>query len=101
MATISNPQGLERNTITVGKIYSKEPVPFGDKAGETQYNVIEHTAEVYQGSSGSALINEDLEIVGINLGASEDAFHHFLRGKAMPCDSILDFINDMENSISS
>lgn len=43
-------------------------MPFGDEAGKKQHAVIRHTCVLSEGSSGSALLNEDLEIVGINLG---------------------------------
>jgi S1-C subfamily serine protease len=93
---MGNPDENSRNTVTTGKITSREPVPFGDKDGETQHNIIEHTAKTSSGSSGGALLNKDMEIVGIHLGGSENIFRSFLRGKAMPCDRMLDFLSDMD-----
>jgi S1-C subfamily serine protease len=57
-----------------------------------QYNIIQHSAKSSIGFSGGALLNKDMEIVGISLGAGENIFHQFKVGKAMPCDKILDFL---------
>ncbi len=100
IATISNPHDYERNKITIGKITSKKPLPFGDQAGKLQYNIIEHSAKISLGSSGSVLLNKSLEIVGINLGGSENILRQNIRGKAMPSDKILEFLRDFENSRS-
>lgn len=96
VAAIGNPHEGSRNTITTGKITSKTPVPFGDIAGVNQHHVIEHSAKTSQGSSGGALLNKDMEVVGIVLGASENIFHKFVKGKAMPCDKILEFLSSMD-----
>ena len=96
VAAMSNPHNYKRNNVTTGRIRSRNPVSFGDTAGRNQHNIIEHTARLSQGSSGGALINKNMEIAGINLGASE-FFGEFLKGKAMPSDRILDFLADMDN----
>jgi S1-C subfamily serine protease len=96
VAAIGNPHKGSRNTITTGKITSKTPVPFGDIAGVNQHHVIEHSAKTSQGSSGGALLNKDMEVVGIVLGASENIFHKFVKGKAMPCGRILEFLRVMD-----
>ncbi|HEM3651524.1 S1 family peptidase [Streptococcus suis] len=62
--TMSNPHG-ERNKVTAGKIKSKEYVTFSDNEESTVDLVVEHTALISVGSSGSALLNEKLELVGI------------------------------------
>ena len=92
VAAMGNPYGRGRNVVTTGEITSKTPVPFGDEAGETQHPVITHSAKIYAGSSGSVLLNKNLEIVGINLGASENSFR-FIAGKAVPCDKIAEFLD--------
>ena len=93
VASLSNPHG-RRNVITVGKVRSIKPGPFGDKAGESQYPIIKHTAVISEGSSGSALLNENLEIVGINLGGGENIFRKFVYGMAMPSDRIREFLDE-------
>lgn len=93
VACISNPYG-KRNIITAGKIISRRPSPFGDEAGNMQYPVIKHTAIISAGSSGSALLNEDLEVVGINIGGNENMFRQFISGMAMPNDRIHAFLKE-------
>lgn len=95
VASMSNPYG-KRNIVTAGKISSRKPRPFGDEAGEMQYPIITHTAVLSGGSSGSALLNENLEIVGINLGGRENIFRQNISGMAMPSDFILDFLKEWE-----
>jgi len=92
VAAIGNPHTGNRNTVTTGKITSKKPVPFGDEAGKNQHSIIQHSAKSSIGFSGGALLNRNMAIVGINLGAGENIFHQFKVGKAMPCDKILDFL---------
>ncbi|WP_432402173.1 S1 family peptidase [Wukongibacter sp. M2B1] len=95
VASMSNPYG-ERNIVTAGKVSSRKPRPFGDEAGKMQYPIIKHTAILSEGSSGSALLNENLEIVGINLGGNENVFRQFISGMAMPSDRILSFLEEWE-----
>ena len=93
-------QNGKRNIVTAGKISSRKPSPFGDEEGNFQYPIIKHTAFVSAGSSGSALLNEDLEIVGINLGGKENMFHSFISGMAMPSDRISTFMDEWKNQLS-
>lgn len=96
VASMSNPSG-KRNIVTAGKVSSRKPRPFGDEAGKIQYSVIRHTAILSEGSSGSALLNEDLEVVGINLGGNENLFRKFISGMAMPSDRIRAFLEEWKN----
>jgi len=96
VASMSNPYG-KRNIVTAGKISSKKLWSFNDEAGKTQYQNIKHSAVISEGSSGSALLNENLEIVGINLGGNENIFHKFISGMAMPNDRIRAFLEEWKN----
>lgn len=100
VAAIGNPADYGRNYVSFGKITSKEPVPFGDELDDKQFNVITHSAYVSEGSSGSMLINENLELVGINLGGAVNGFGKFVEGKAMSIDKIKDFLNDFNNFLN-
>jgi len=93
IAVISNPENRERNYLSFGKITTKKPVPFGDDKDKDQVNIIEHSAYVGSGSSGSVLLNNDLKIVGINLGGSTNLFGSFKKGKAMPVNRIVEFVD--------
>jgi S1-C subfamily serine protease len=92
---VSNPYG-KRNIVTAGKISSRKPRPFGDKSGKMQYPIIKHTSVLSEGSSGSALLNENMEIVGINLGGGENIFRQYIYGMAMPSDQIRAFLEEWE-----
>ncbi|VEU80570.1 S1 family peptidase [Haploplasma axanthum] len=92
ISSISNPKDRDRNYLSFGKITSKIAVPFGDDKDNIQYNVIEHNSYINEGSSGSILINNDLKVVGINLGGTTRR-DKFIKAKAMPLDRIIEFIN--------
>jgi len=96
VVTMSNPHG-ERNKVTAGKIKSKEYVTFSDNEESTVDLVVEHTALISEGSSGSALLNEKLELVGINIGGNENIYRKFLSGVAIPSDLIQKFLAEWEN----
>jgi S1-C subfamily serine protease len=93
VVSMSNPYG-KRNIISAGKINSRKPGPFGDGAGKMQYPIITHTSVISEGSSGSALLNENLEIAGINLGGSENIFRQYISGMAIPCNLVHDFLEE-------
>lgn len=96
VVTMSNPHG-ERNKVTAGKIKSKEYVTFSDNEESTVDLVVEHTALISEGSSGSALLNEKLELVGINIGGNKNIYRKFLSGVAIPSDLIQKFLTEWEN----
>ncbi|MCL2633923.1 MAG: serine protease [Oscillospiraceae bacterium] len=98
VAALGNPWENYNNSVavTTGRVTSRSPVEFGDKAGKNQYNVIRHSARTSSGSSGGALLNRDMEIVGINLGGGENIFGWFIFSMAMPSDRILEFLNEAD-----
>jgi S1-C subfamily serine protease len=60
---------LQYNTITLGKVSDNDSTV--SVSGDKTYNgVISHTAVINQGSSGGALINFSLKIVGINFAGT-------------------------------
>jgi S1-C subfamily serine protease len=100
VAAIGNPwenRNYRNATIvTTGRVTSRNPVPFGDKAGKNQHNVIRHSARMDEGNSGGALVNQSMEIVGVNLGGGENIFGWFVFGMAMPSDKILEFLSEAD-----
>lgn len=95
VGAISNPNDNGKNQITVGRIISIRPTISLLKKDGITYPLLTHTARTSNGSSGSMLLNENMELVGVNLGGAElkvFAFRFFLAGKSMPCDSILKFL---------
>jgi serine protease Do len=97
VVAIGNPYGEERNMITYGKITSRNLIGFNDEAGKTQYKSLKHSAFIDKGSSGSALMNKNFKIIGINLGGGRDVFGNFRYGMAMPSNKINDFLDQWDN----
>ena len=95
IASMSNPHG-KRNIVTAGKIGSKKFWDYEDESEKVKYSIIRHSAVTSEGSSGSALLNEDLEIVGINLGGNENLFHQFVSGMAIPNDQMHAFLGEWD-----
>jgi len=93
VASMSNPFG-ERNIVTAGRLGSSKVWHYEDEIGTFNYTIIKHSAVTSQGSSGSALLNEDLEIVGITLGGNENFFRQFVSGMAIPSDQIQAFLKE-------
>lgn len=93
VASMSNPSD-KRNIVTAGKIGSKGFWNYKDEAGKFKYSIIKYSAVTSAGSSGSALLNEELEIVGITLGGNENIFRQFISGMAIPNDQIRDFLRE-------
>ena len=90
---MSNPFG-KRNVVTAGRIGSHKIWHYKDEIGTFDYTIINHSAVTSQGSSGSALLNEDMEIVGINLGGNENFFRQFISGMAIPNEQIQEFLKE-------
>lgn len=93
VASMSNPFG-ERNIVTAGRLGSRKIWHYEDEIGTFDYTIIKHSAVTSQGSSGSALLNEDMEIVGINLGGNENFLRQFISGMAIPNEHIQEFLKE-------
>ena len=59
--------------------------------------VIEHNAYMNHGNSGGAAINENLKLVGINVGGSFSLLKHYKKGYMIPYDIVQKNINDWRN----
>jgi S1-C subfamily serine protease len=59
--------------------------------------VIEHNAYMNHGNSGGAAINENLKLVGINVGGSFTLLNHYKKGYMIPYDIVQTNINDWRN----
>jgi len=91
VVAMGNPLG-RRNLVTAGHIRNRKNVIFDDGAGQKPQELMIHTAWTGEGSSGSALLNSDLEIVGICLGGNENVIRKYLSGMAVPSDRIKTFL---------
>lgn len=92
ITVISNPDG-ERFVQTYGMIRSRDYFLFNSGDELPSVNTLKHNAFVAHGSSGSAVLNEDMEIVGINIGGGEDMGHRFMYGAMVPCELINEFLD--------
>ena len=89
--SLGTPAG-QQNAITVGRITDFLNVKLDADAYLTnvEFGVLAHNAEVRRGSSGGALINSDLQLVGINFaGKGGDDFSE---GYAIPINKVREFI---------
>ncbi len=87
--SIGSPSG-QANIITAGKILQYKNIE------QVDYEILLHDALVKPGSSGSMLINQKFEIVGINTWGFEKSTksaEEFVYGGATPIEKILEFIN--------
>jgi len=98
--SIGSPSG-KHNIITAGNIIDFQNID------NVEYKVIIHDALIHNGSSGSMLINEDYEIVGLNtwgfVGENEYVItsEDYVIGGATPVNSIKDFLKDIKFDITN
>jgi serine protease Do len=88
--SIGSPFG-QHNIITAGKVLDYREIDNVD------YEVIIHNAIIRNGSSGSMLINENFEIVGINtwgFKSNKDDEEDFVVGGATPVEKILECLHN-------
>ncbi|MBQ8380969.1 MAG: trypsin-like peptidase domain-containing protein [Clostridia bacterium] len=84
------------NNLSFGKVLKHDIVNMGassDPTSQITFTVIWHNSYVDHGSSGGALINEDLEIVGINYAAATDNEGDFSCGFAVDSLKIKEFLD--------
>lgn len=76
IAVIGNPDG-KRFVHSFGEILSDEQIVFSANDGKSDNLVTTHNAYTAPGSSGSAVLNDKTEIVGINIGGATDFMGRF------------------------
>lgn len=91
IAVISNPMG-ERFLITFGTIRSKGCYPFESDDGSVATKTLKHNAYINEGSSGSVVLNNNMDIVGINIGGTTNIYKKFVYGAMVPSEVILEFL---------
>lgn len=88
------PDGV-RNAVTFGKVLRLAPVAGeGSEQGtEVDFPVIWHDAAMAHGSSGGALLNERLELVGVNFAIATDGRDgEYLYGFTIPRSAVSAFL---------
>lgn len=91
IVVISNPEG-ERFVQSYGKICSRDYYIFESNDGLPAVKTFKHNAYESYGSSGSAVLNQEMEIVGINIGGGTDFLNRFKYGAMVPCELICEFL---------
>lgn len=95
IALIGNPDG-ERFVQKFGKITSRGVVSFAAADSFPENQVLQHNAFVDHGSSGCVVLNEDMQIAGIEIGGGKDFLGRFRYGAMIPCDQIQEFIKEWQ-----
>lgn len=93
ITAIGQPNGVT-NTITTGSIKKYEKVTLDDSQNESniKFDVIVHTAEIYSGSSGGALLDSNYKLVGINYAGAENQYGRCIESYAVPINKVKEFI---------
>ena len=95
VAAVGEPNG-EYNTITIGEVTKYKTVTIDDDttSSDVRFNVITHSAETDHGSSGGALLDTNLNLVGINYaGATTIDGNKFVESYAIPIEKVKEFIS--------
>ena len=96
---ISQPKG-QSNAITYGEVLHFEKAPklsnISTSFSNVTFDVIVHNAEIASGSSGSALLNANLELIGINY-ATGTSGGVFVVGYTIPLSKIREYLKNNFN----
>lgn len=95
IVAIGQPEG-QNNAITYGKILSYVDGPklsCEDYESNVTFKVICHNAETNHGSSGGALLNVNLELIGLVYAGRTNSSGEFVKGYAIPIEKIHEFLN--------
>lgn len=93
VAAIGQPNGV-KNALTYGEVSSYRQLP--QKEGESvalSFDVLLHTAPTEHGSSGGALINTDLRLVGINFAVLSDEDGDFCYTASIPIEKVAEYLS--------
>lgn len=93
IAVVSNPDG-KRFVHSFGKVLSGEQIVFSAGDGKSDNMTIQHSAYTAPGSSGSAVLNENMEIVGVNIGGATDFMGRYRYSAMIPRRQIKLFLDN-------
>ena len=86
------------NAVTYGKIRKYETIDiFDDNGGNdtrVTFPVIWHDAPMWDGASGSALLNLDMELVGINYAVATNSSNQFIYGFAVGVSHVREYLEE-------
>ena len=58
--------------------------------------ILKHNAYTADGSSGGAVFDEDMKLVGINIGGGVDFLGRYRYGAMIPCEQIRTCVDEWE-----
>ena len=89
LISVGNPDGLS-NAVTYGEVirYHEASV----SGGEVSFKVGWHDAPLDQGSSGGAVFNTNMQIVGINFAAAKGSDGSFVNGAFIQLSRVFEFL---------
>jgi S1-C subfamily serine protease len=95
---VSSPKG-QYNTVTFGNVKDFEAVDLEDKGelSKISFPVLWHTAVCDNGSSGGALLDTDLKLIGVNFATAHNSDGSFAFSFAVSGDKLYDFIREYEH----
>ena len=86
------------NSVTYGKVKSYDTVKVTDSKGNDDtrvtFPVIWHDAPMWEGGSGSVLLNMDMELVGINYAVSTNSQGQFYYGFAVSVSRVREYLEE-------
>ena len=92
---LGTPNGLV-NSVTYGDVYKYGTVGMTDEDGKddttVEFPVIWHNAPMWDGASGSVLLNTDMKLVGINYAVSVDDDGYFVFGYAISVSKVREYL---------
>ncbi|MBR6071902.1 MAG: trypsin-like peptidase domain-containing protein [Acholeplasmatales bacterium] len=100
--SLGNPKSLT-NAISFGEITGTKtftPKEETKDKSNVSFDVLTHSSELNNGSSGGGLFNFNLELVGINFASSVSTSDEFIRGYTIPIEKVKEFINIYKNKSS-
>ncbi len=94
--TLGNPKSLS-NAISLGDYIGEKvfkPSVESIEKSNVEFEVLMHNAFIDNGSSGGAVFNFNLELIGISFASSvSEKTGEFIRGYAIPIEKVKEFIN--------
>jgi len=98
---IGSPKG-QYNSVTVGNVKDFAEVTLEDskELSEVTFPVLWHTAKCDNGSSGGALLDMSLKIIGVNFATAENSDGSFAFGFAVSGEKLLAFLREYDLSKS-
>ena len=95
--SLGQPEG-QSNTITLGNVVGYSKVTLKDsKATESNvtFEVLQHDAYINSGSSGGALLDAQLNVIGINYAGAIDENGNSVASYAIPVEKVYSFFDEV------